>query len=75
MFARELAALPAARMVCLCEPCLLPTSGTQAVRFEASAARMRRQTWILGPAEVMQVEVVAEDALYLQAHVSVASGC
>ena len=37
VFARELAALPAARMACLCEPCLLPTSGTQAVRFEASA--------------------------------------
>lgn len=38
VFARELAALPAARMACLCEPCQLPTSGTQAVRFEASGA-------------------------------------
>jgi hypothetical protein len=40
VFARELVALPAARMACLCEPCLLPTSGTQAVRFEVLLIRM-----------------------------------
>jgi len=38
VFARELSAMPAARLTCLCEPCLLPTSGTQAVRFEVGGA-------------------------------------
>lgn len=36
VFAREAGSLPAARLACLCEPCLLPTTGTQAVRFEVS---------------------------------------
>ncbi len=41
IFARELAALPAARFACLCEPCQLPTSGTQAVRFEVGCLLLR----------------------------------
>lgn len=36
VLARELTALPASRFACLCEPCPLPKSGTQAVRFEVS---------------------------------------
>ena len=34
VLARELSAMPASRFACLCEPCPLPKSGTQAVRFE-----------------------------------------